>query len=129
MQEFVFPWSMPSALREIITSWPDATKSPYSNSYYSSSEKSWDYTPVGCLRASDHWTFRSRKSPDPKKVHCPLDRKITDGSWVLARWNGTKYITQRVYDPVDPMVVTRDEVSQLRPGQQKRWLKLHQDIP
>ncbi len=79
--------TLPEAYREVIRSWPDVQKSPYSRSFYSDRGKSWQHTPDGCERISDHWNFRGKRRRGPQQTHCRTDRPITNGS----RWTHAVY--------------------------------------
>ncbi|MGB3452973.1 MAG: hypothetical protein WBA59_04005 [Moheibacter sp.] len=78
---------MPAELRTfVIQNAPNP--SPYnridSGSFYDCTDKSWDYTPDGSIRVSDHWNFYSRG-----KYHCLTDicndRLI--GKWAVGKYN------------------------------------------
>lgn len=79
--------TMPEELRKfVITQAPNP--SPYnketSGSFYDCTDKSWNYTPDGSIRVSDHWNFYSRG-----QIHCQTD--ICDeriaGKWVVAKYS------------------------------------------
>lgn len=59
------------------------SKSPYSNSFYSSKDISWGYKPEGSLRVSDHWNFGYEGE------HCPTTEPV-DG-WAVCRFENGKY--------------------------------------
>lgn len=74
---------------EELMTWSSISPSPYSNSFYNTHDKSWDYTPEGSYRISDHWNFYSRG-----KRHCIIsgtneDEKIN--GWMLCQFVGGKY--------------------------------------
>lgn len=79
--------TMPAELRTfVIQNAPNP--SPYnridSGSFYDCEDKTWDYTPDGSIRVSDHWNFYSRG-----KYHCLTDicndRLI--GKWAVGKYN------------------------------------------
>lgn len=77
--------SLPDEYRDLIRSWEDVQKSPYSRSFYSSKDKTWDHTPDGCERISDHWNFRGKGNRGSQVRHCRTDRPITNGThWTHA---------------------------------------------
>lgn len=83
MNDWDFAYTMPDeAIRE-IKSWEIISKSPYSHSYYNDMCKSWTHTTEGSLRIADHWNFKSRGE---NRVHCPTDKPITQGHWILGQW-------------------------------------------
>lgn len=79
--------TMPEALRLFVIKEAN-NKSPYNGettgSFYDCDDKSWDYTPDGSIRVSDHWNFYSRG-----KYHCLTDipNERIEGKWVTARYN------------------------------------------
>jgi hypothetical protein len=86
-----FFWKIPVHFIEMIKSWPEASKSPYSNSFYNlaTGKKDWGHTPEGSLRISDHWNFKSEG-----EIHCPTDRpaKNNGSQWCLAQWRDGLYV-------------------------------------
>lgn len=58
----------------------------YSGSFYNTNEKSWDYTPDGTIRVSDHWNFYSQGT-----IHCitDIDDKKIVGKWVVAQYSAS----------------------------------------
>jgi len=92
-----FFWKIPLEFQEMIRSWPVASKSPYSNSYYNvlSGQKTWTNTPEGSLRIADHWNFTSRNHGG---LHCPTDRPVANSDrdhgrsvWALGQWENGRY--------------------------------------
>lgn len=82
--------NIPDAAIKEIKSWDVISKSPYSHSYYNDICKDWNYTTPGSLRLSDHWNFTTRH--DWGKIHCPTNKPVTNGNWVLARWDKDRYV-------------------------------------
>jgi hypothetical protein len=78
--------TMPSELR-LFTLNNCIAASPYnkytSGSYYNTKEKSWDFTPEGAIRVSDHWNFYSRGTK-----HCitDIDNSKIEGKWITAQY-------------------------------------------
>ena len=70
-------------------------KSPYGNSFYSTKNKKWDYTPNASYRISDHWNFKSKADYnflegeffDHAEIHCKTDIKTEDGEWYLGKFS------------------------------------------
>lgn len=73
--------TMPVELRRFVLN-KCTHSSPYnrteSGSYYNTADKSWDYTPDGSIRVSDHWNFPSRGN-----IHCKTD--VPD-SKLIGKW-------------------------------------------
>ena len=66
--------SLPKVFLEEMLTWEAIYKSPHSPSFYSCSEKRWDFTPVACKRVSNHWNFKSRRQPPAgQDLHCITD--------------------------------------------------------
>ncbi len=94
---------MPVELSDLIaTEWTEVYQSPFGNSLYSLPGKTWDNTPLGCLRVADHWNFTNKKRPVPagQTTHCPSDRPVGDG-WALGRWDGEKFVILKEYPRVN----------------------------
>jgi len=62
-------FDIPDEIIEKMKSWNVIMKSPWSNSFYSSEDISWNSKPDGSFRVSDHWNFETKG-----KKHC-----LTDG--------------------------------------------------
>jgi hypothetical protein len=84
---------IPDEFRESVLKWTHASKSPFSDSWYSKPGKTWDHTPEGCLRLSDHWNFIARG-----EIHCVTETPILlpvgkDGKrpWAIGRREGDRY--------------------------------------
>lgn len=66
-----------------MTNW--ISKSPYSYSFYDTTEKTWGYTPEGSMRFSDHWNFVSRG-----ETHCVTNVPITK-DFAVCIWQNDVY--------------------------------------
>jgi hypothetical protein len=104
---------LPEEAQRMILSWNVVGKSPYSDSYYSTDEKSWTHTPHGVYRISDHWNFRSRGAE-----HAQTTEHVQDGPFRLAQYdaNTGKWTPQRswakaeqVYDTGEVLDATQKE--------------------
>ncbi len=67
--------TMPSAFRDEIAGWGYVSQSPYSYSFYNMPSKSWDSTPEGIVRISDHWNFFSSGS-----MHMVTDKEVPNNT-------------------------------------------------
>jgi hypothetical protein len=92
----ILPKDFPTEFAKEVQSWPIINKSPYSFSLYDTKEKTWEHTPVGSKRVSDHWAFQVG---DSNKKHCPTDRKVPFRVWALGVWNGKVYNIKRMLPP------------------------------
>ncbi|MCL2309244.1 MAG: hypothetical protein FWC42_03065 [Proteobacteria bacterium] len=94
-----FPPSMPQEIRDEILKWRVVSKSPYSESFYDITNKSWDNDPDEFLRVADHWNFESGG-----RIHAKTDVDVTPGNWTLARhtaeggYEVIKSIPRHAYD-------------------------------
>lgn len=73
----------------IYKNFDDIYGSPYSTSIYSKSGQSWDFTPKGQIRVSDHWNFFSRDYSDPNsemKQHSITNTPVDNNThWTVAK--------------------------------------------
>lgn len=71
------------------------SSSPYnrygSGSFYTEEGKTWDFTPEGTIRISDHWNFYSQG-----KDHCKtdIDNELLIGKWAVGKWDSILQIYQ-----------------------------------
>ncbi|WP_073180819.1 hypothetical protein [Cruoricaptor ignavus] len=65
-----------SQIKELIEGVEIASKSPYSDSFYSATNISWGHKPDGSYRISDHWNFFSRG-----EMHCETSNNVEDDCW------------------------------------------------
>lgn len=75
--EDIDQYEIPEEIKIMMKDWEVIFKSPYSNSFYSSTDVSWDRKPDGCFRVSDHWNFYAND-----KMHCQTDSKVLNTSHV-----------------------------------------------
>jgi hypothetical protein len=118
------PVQMPLEFIQEIESWPVVHQSPYSNSYYNlrTGEKTWDHTPEGSLRISDHWNFPAHGS-----IHCRTDRPVRMRKWwTLAQWRQDRYIVLKTLPRRTLTEINDDEAHRLAPFLQKRRLEAFQ---
>ena len=77
-----FPDNMPDRLIKIIKQWVIISKSPYSDSFYNTPAKSWDFTPEKSYRVANHWNFYSSGA-----IHCKTDKNLDNHKgWALAQY-------------------------------------------
>lgn len=81
------PTAMPRQIRREIQSWATVSKSPFSDSYYSMNGKTWNHTPEGCIRVSDHWNW-----VDATGTHCATNRPVRNGDWTMARYESGVWV-------------------------------------
>lgn len=70
-------YGVPSEIQEMMKTWDVIYKSPYSNSFYSSTDVNWGQKPDKSYRASDHWNFYTRE-----KWHCQTDEKVPNNTHI-----------------------------------------------
>ncbi|MEM4360349.1 MAG: hypothetical protein QXT45_07465 [Candidatus Bilamarchaeaceae archaeon] len=74
--------TMPYKFIQEIESWDYVSRSPYSYSFYNMPGKTWDHTPEGIIRISDHWNFISRG-----QMHAVTDVQVPNEThWTKARY-------------------------------------------
>lgn len=71
---------------EIIKDWDDFSKSPYSKSFYSSSDIDWNFKPEGSYRIADHWNFKSQG-----EIHCKMEDETKNNELLLCRYENGIY--------------------------------------
>lgn len=92
-------YNLPPGIIEKMKVWDEILKSPYSNSFYSTSQTSWNHKPEGSFRVSNHWNFYSRRD---SKIHCKTVEPIeNDWQWCLGQFEGGKY--RILYCEEDPI--------------------------
>lgn len=57
--------SLSTSIQQELNQWEYVHQSPYSLSFYNTSQVGWHQKPIGSLRLSDHWNFVSRN-----QLHC-----------------------------------------------------------
>lgn len=93
----IVPWEnldkygIPDKIKEMMKEWPVINKSPYSDSFYSTTDISWTHKPNGSYRVSDHWNFTTHR--DGKSIkHCKTDKSVPTTSHItIAQYNNGIY--------------------------------------
>lgn len=70
-------FDIPDEIIKEMESWEVIVKSPYSNTFYNSTEIGWNYKPDGSFRVSDHWNFETRGNK-----HCLTESPVTNTTHV-----------------------------------------------
>ena len=85
-------------IKDLISGVEIVSKSPYSDSFYSSNDISWNHKPDGSYRISDHWNFWSYG-----KYHCETASDVASNSWSLGVYNAElgKYEILKSYPKQD----------------------------
>lgn len=79
-------WGLPKELKDEIRSWSKVSKSPYSDSFYNTQTKGWDYTKGGTIRIADHWNFYSKG-----EKHCKTDKPVENNKqWAMGIYDSKK---------------------------------------
>lgn len=93
-------YHIPEEIKERMKSWYVITKSPYSESFYSSDQIDWSFKPEGSYRVSDHWNFNRKNG----RIHCVTDKEVIDNEEVcLAQYrNGIYRVLARYKKPTEP---------------------------
>jgi hypothetical protein len=61
-------YGVPEKIKMMMKEWSVIKKSPYSDSFYSSTDISWNHKPEGSYRVSDHWNFTTKSHGRLKKT-------------------------------------------------------------
>ena len=80
------PITMDKDLVDIMKKWKVITKSPYGDSFYDITNKSWeDKFDQSFYRVADHWNFITQQDD---KIHCATDKPVSNNrEWVLAKFD------------------------------------------
>jgi hypothetical protein len=74
-------YGIPEKIKTMMKDWPVIQKSPYSDSFYSSTDIGWSHKPEDSYRVSDHWNFTTHR--DGKSVkHCITDKSVPTTSHI-----------------------------------------------
>lgn len=80
----------------VLKNWTDDwCVSPYSNSFYSSKNISWEHKPEGSIRISDHWNFPTTAN---NGIHCRTSNSDLVEGWAVGRYNNGVYDIIKVFD-------------------------------
>lgn len=64
-------YDIPEEIQQMMKSWEVINKSPYSDTFYNSTDIDWSHKPDKSYRVSDHWNFYTRD-----KWHCQTLEKV-----------------------------------------------------
>lgn len=70
-------FGIPDSIIEMMKEWSIIYKSPYSKSFYSSDDISWESKPDKSYRVSDHWNFVTNRGP---KIHCQTTEPVKNNT-------------------------------------------------
>lgn len=71
--EEVLKLGVPEKIVDMMKSWDLIYKSPYSKSFYSSTDIGWSHKPDNSYRVSDHWNFKTNRNDT---IHCKTDKVV-----------------------------------------------------
>ena len=84
-------YDIPEQIIEQMKTWEIIYKSPYSNSFYNTTEVNWGEKPNVSLRVSDHWNFSTRKTKLTGRLHCKTNKNILNKSrYTIGKYNSEK---------------------------------------
>lgn len=84
-------YDIPEQIIEQMKTWEIIYKSPYSNSFYNTTEVNWGEKPNGSLRVSDHWNFSTRKTKLTGRLHCKTNKNVLNKSrYTIGKYNSNK---------------------------------------
>jgi hypothetical protein len=93
-------FGIPDSIIEHMKGWDIIYKSPYSKSFYSSSDISWTNKPDGSFRVSDHWNFTTNRS---ERIHCKTTEPVK---------NNTHYSIGQYDESIDKYVILISEMTE-----------------
>lgn len=70
-------YGIPLEIQEMMKQWSVIFKSPYGDSFYSSTDIGWGSKPDKSYRVSDHWNFTTRGNK-----HCQTDKSVPNNSHI-----------------------------------------------
>lgn len=103
---------LPIELQSEMKGWQVVSKSPYSQSYYDITNKSWGPDPHGFQRIADHWNWSGEG-----KLHAQTDVPVKNGYWTQAKYNaesGKYEVIKSVPRPSQTKI--ESEVGPLKPA-------------
>lgn len=77
-------YDIPEEIKNIMATWEVINRSPYSDTFYNSTDITWGHKPDKSYRVSDHWNFFTHN-----KWHCETEDKVKNTTHVsLGQYNG-----------------------------------------
>ena len=70
-------YGIPDQIIEMMSSWEVINKSPYSDTFYSSTDIGWNHKPDKYYRVSDHWNFTTQGNK-----HCITDESVPNNTHI-----------------------------------------------
>jgi hypothetical protein len=99
-------FGVPDKILDMMKEWPIIYKSPYSKSFYSSSDISWSSKPRDSYRVSDHWNFFTRGS-----YHCKTDKDVPNNThYAIGKWNGEDKVYNIILSEPTGAYTTKQEI-------------------
>jgi hypothetical protein len=92
--------NMPEETQKDLAAMKYRSKSPYSQSFYDTNEKTWTNDPEGHQRIANHWNFKT--DPPDEHIHAKTDKPVAEGQWALGVRRGDKYEIQKLYASPTP---------------------------
>ena len=122
-------YGIPEKIKMMMKDWPVINKSPYSDSFYSSTDIGWSHKPEGSYRVSDHWNFTTHR--DGKSVkHCITDKSVPTTSHItIAQYKNGIYhviLSEPTKKHVEKEIKQKEKLKYLKDPEviyQKRLLK------
>jgi hypothetical protein len=100
-------FNVPQGIIDMMKDWPVIMKSPYSASFYSSKDVTFNHKPEGSYRVANHWNFVSRRD---NKVHCRTDKPVeNDTQWCIGVFDDRKKYYKILYCEDCPVDVKKKE--------------------
>lgn len=106
-------FDIPQDIIDEMKKWDVIYKSPYSNSFYNTTDIDWSYKPDGSLRVSNHWNFSTSKTKLTGRLHCKTNKKVLN----MSKYTLGKY---RLKNDTYDVLISRLTESQQRKIDYKR---------
>jgi len=122
-------YGIPEKIKMMMKDWSVIQKSPYSDSFYSSTDIGWSHKPEGSYRVSDHWNFTTNR--DGKSVkHCITDKSVPTTSHItIAQYKNGIYhviLSEPTETHVEKKIKQKEKLKYLKDPEviyQKKLLK------
>ena len=76
-KEELSKYDIPDEIKDMMLTWDIMYKSPYSDTFYDSTNITWGHKPDGSLRVSDHWNFYTQD-----KYHCQTSTPVQNNTHI-----------------------------------------------
>ena len=101
-------YNLPPGILERMKEWEYISKSPYSNSFYSSKDVTFANKPNGSMRVSDHWNFTSMRD---NKLHSRTNINVENNiQWCMGIFNADTHMYDIIHSEMDVEYLLKQEI-------------------